>query len=149
MQVRPKREKPQLKPQRVQGQRIVPLQKGPGELQEGTNQYQNSHLQELGKVLRGTPVELPHLKSCTLEEGALIYVPADQQSSQWLIRAIDNYRLGSGAILKATEAMNLPEPVKVALRTRDRVAQSQIELRGWIQNLNLGLHMENWRVLSR
>jgi hypothetical protein len=47
----------------------------------------------------------------------------DQQSGQWLIRAIDNYRLESGAKLKATDARNLPKRVKVALRMRDRVAR--------------------------
>jgi hypothetical protein len=98
-------------------------------------------------VLRGTPIgELAHLKSYRLEGGALIYTCTDQQSGQWLIRAIDNHRLGSGARLKAR---NLPKPLKVALRTRDRLAQTQDELLSWIKNLNPGLHMENWRVLGR
>jgi hypothetical protein len=42
-----------------------------------------------------------------------------------IFRAIDNHRLGSGARLKATDARNLPKPVKVALRVRDKVAQTQ------------------------
>jgi hypothetical protein len=74
---------------------------------------------------------------------------ADQQSGQWLIKAIDNHRLGSGARLKATDARNLPKPIKVALRVRDKVAQTQDELLRWINNLNPGLHTENWRVLGR
>jgi hypothetical protein len=46
-------------------------------------------LEVLGRVLHGTPTgELPHLKSYRLEGGALIC--AEQQSGQWLIRAIDN-----------------------------------------------------------
>jgi hypothetical protein len=77
-------------------------------------------------VLRGTPIgELPHLKSYRLEGGALIYIYiyicADQQTGQRLVRAIDNYRLKSGVRLKATDARNFPKPVKVALRTRDEV----------------------------
>jgi hypothetical protein len=74
---------------------------------------------------------------------------ADQQSSQWLIRAIDNHRLGSGSRLKATDARNLPKPVKVALRTRDEIAQNQDELLNLIKNLKPGLHTGNWRVLGR
>jgi hypothetical protein len=54
--------------------------------------------------------------------------------------------VGSGARLKAR---NLPEPIKVALRVREKVAQIQDELLRWIQNLNPGLHTENWRVLCR
>jgi hypothetical protein len=72
-----------------------------------------SILEELGRVLHGTPVgELPHLKAYILDRGAHIYRCADQQSGQWLVRATDNHRLGSGARLKATDATNLPKPVK-------------------------------------
>jgi hypothetical protein len=85
----------------------------------------SSILEELGRVLRGTPIgELPHLKSYRLEGGALIYICANQQSGQWLIRATENHRLGTGARLKATDARNLPKPVKVALRTRDNVEEN-------------------------
>jgi hypothetical protein len=78
-----------------------------------------------------------------------MYICADQQSGQWFIRAIGNHRLGSGARLKAMDARNLPKPVNVALRTRDKVAQTQDELVSWIRNLNPGLHTENWRVVGR
>jgi hypothetical protein len=82
-------------------------------------------LVELGKVLRRTPLEeLPHLKSYRLEGGTLIYICADQQSGQWLIKAIDNHRLETGARLKVTDARNLPKPLKVALRTKDNVVQT-------------------------
>jgi hypothetical protein len=77
------------------------------------------------------------------------YICTDQQSTQWPISAIDNYRLGSEARLKATNTRNLPKPLKVVLRTRDKVAQIQDELLNWIKNLNPGLHMENWRMLGR
>jgi hypothetical protein len=81
-----------------------------------TKHDQDIILEELDKALRGTPVgELPHLMSYRLEKSALIYVCADHQSGQWLIRAIDNYRLGTETILKATVARNLPKPVKVLL----------------------------------
>jgi hypothetical protein len=101
---------------------------------------QDCILAELGKVLRRTPLgELPHLNSYKLEGGALIYTCANQQSGQWLIRAIDNHRLGSGARLKAIDARNLSKPIKVALRVRDTVAQTQDELLSWIQHLNPGL----------
>lgn len=110
---------------------------------------QNSILDVLGGVLRRTPSrELPHLKSHRLEGGALIYICADQQSGQWLIKAIDNYRLESGARLKATDAIKLPKPVKVAIKTWDKVAQNQEELLDWIAHLNPGLHTERWRVLD-
>jgi hypothetical protein len=111
---------------------------------------QTSILEALREVLRRTPIrELPHLKSYRLEGGALIYMCADQQSGQWLIKTIDNHRLESGAWLNATDARNLLKPVKVALRIRDRVAQNQEELLRWIKNLNPGLHTEHWRVLNK
>jgi hypothetical protein len=50
-----------------------------------TEHDQDSILEELGRVLCGTPIgELPHLKSYTLDGGAFIYMCADQQSGQWL-----------------------------------------------------------------
>jgi hypothetical protein len=63
-------------------------------------------------------------------------VCVNQLSGQWLVRAIDNYRLESGARLKATDARNLPKPVKVVLRVSDKVAQTQDELLKWIKNFN-------------
>jgi hypothetical protein len=51
-----------------------------------------------------------------------MYICAHQQSGQWLVRAIDNHRLESGARLKVTDARKLPKTVKVALRARDKVA---------------------------
>jgi hypothetical protein len=57
--------------------------------------------------------------------------------------------LGSGARLKATDARNLPRPVKVALRTREKVVHTQDELQRWIKNLNQRLHTENWRILNK
>jgi hypothetical protein len=115
-----------------------------------TEEEQDHILGELGGVFCGTPKgELPHLKSFKLEASALMYVCADQQSGQWLIRAIDNHRLGSGARLKVTYARNLPKPAKVAFRTRDNVARSPEELLKSVKDLNPGLHVEHWRVLVR
>jgi hypothetical protein len=77
-------------------------------------------------VLHRNPIgELPHLKSYRLEGGALIYRCANQRSGQWLVKATDNHRMGTGARLKVTNVMNLSKPVKVAPRTRDKVAQTQ------------------------
>jgi hypothetical protein len=76
---------------------------------------QDHILEKLGTVFRGTVNgEMPHLRSLKLKGGALtyVYVCADQQSGQWLIRAT---RLGPGVRLKAC-ARNLPKPVKVVLR---------------------------------
>jgi hypothetical protein len=47
---------------------------------------------------------------------------------------------GQGARLKSTHAKNLPKSVKIALRTGDKVAQSQEELLKWMKHLNPGLH---------
>jgi hypothetical protein len=44
--------------------------------------------------------------------------------------------LVTGARLKSADASNLSKPVNVALRTRDKVAQTQVELLTWIKNLN-------------
>jgi hypothetical protein len=43
-----------------------------------TENDQDCILEELGKMLRRTPIELPHLKSYRLEGDALIYICADQ-----------------------------------------------------------------------
>jgi hypothetical protein len=101
MQARPSREKPRSKPQRGQGQRAVPplkrpeLQKGPGTYKEALTNIkiaifmetypedklneddQNYILEELGRVLRKTPIR-DHLKSYRQEGGALIYICANQ-----------------------------------------------------------------------
>jgi hypothetical protein len=115
-----------------------------------TEDDQNYILEELGRVFRATPKgELPLLQSYRLEGGALIYMCANQQSGQWLISAIDNHMLESGARLRAADARNLPRPIKVALRIGERVAQNSDELLKWIQNLNPGLHTEHWRILNR
>ncbi|PNF15260.1 hypothetical protein B7P43_G00966 [Cryptotermes secundus] len=143
MQARPSREKPLPIPLRGQGQRAVPpqkepeLQKGPGTYKEAvtnikvaifretypedklTEYDQNSILEVLGRVLCRTPLgELPHLKSYRLEGGPPIHICAHQQSGQWLIKATDNYRLESGARLKATDTRNLPKHVNMALRIK-------------------------------
>jgi hypothetical protein len=104
------------------------------ELNEDDQKY---IMEELGKVLRRTPLEeLPHLKSYRLK-------------GQWLIKAVDNHRLVTRDRLKVTEASNLPKPVKLALRTKDNVAQTQDELLTWVKNLNPGLNTEHWKVLNR
>jgi hypothetical protein len=149
MQVRPSREKPRSKTLRGRGQRVVHVQKRP-EFQKGPGTYkvaltninlqgddQNCILEELGRVLGGTSIGQSH----RLEAGVL-YICA-QQSGQWLARGIDNHTLQPGARLKATDARNLPKPVKVALRMREKVAQTQDELLKWIKNLNPGLHTEH------
>jgi hypothetical protein len=85
---------------------------------------QDQILNELGRVFHGTPKgEQPYLRSFRLEGGILIYVCANQQSVQWLIRATDNHRLGSGARLKATDTRNFPKPANGALRTKDKSCQ--------------------------
>jgi hypothetical protein len=115
-----------------------------------TEDDQEHILIELGRVFCRTPKgELLHLRSFRLERGALMYVCTDQQSGQWLIRTTDNHGLGSGARLKATDARNLPKPIKVALRMRNKLAKSPEEVLKWIKDLNPGLHIEHWRVLDR
>jgi hypothetical protein len=115
-----------------------------------TEEAQDSILEILGEALRRISLEeLPHLKSYRLKGGSLIYTCVDQQSGQWLIKTTDNHRLGSGGRLKATEAKNLPKPVKVALRVKENVARNQEELLQWIEQLNPGLHTEYWRVLDK
>jgi hypothetical protein len=52
------------------------------------------------------------------------------------------------ARLKATDARNLPKPVRVTLGMKDKVAKSPDKLLKWIKNLNPGLHTEHWRVLN-
>jgi hypothetical protein len=108
-----------------------------------TEEDRNSILDILGEALRRTPLEeLPPLKSYRLEGGALIYTCVEQQSGQWLIKTIDNHGLGSGGRLKATEAKNLPKPVKVALRVKENFARKPEELLQWIKQLKPGLHTE-------
>jgi hypothetical protein len=54
--------------------------------------------------------------------------------------------MGSGATLRVTNTKNLPRTVKIALRTRDKDAQSQKELLKWNTHINLGLH---WSLLDK
>jgi hypothetical protein len=61
-------------------------------------------------------------------------VCADQQSGQRLIRAFEKHRLGSGA--RHVNARNLTKPVKVALMTKYKVANSPDELQKWIKDRN-------------
>jgi hypothetical protein len=51
-------------------------------------------------------------------------------------------------MLKATDAKDLPKPVKMALRTWDKQSKDTEDLLQWIRDLNLGLHKEYWRVLD-
>jgi hypothetical protein len=67
---------------------------------------------------------------------------------QWLIRAIDNHRLGSGARLEAMDAKILPMPVKVALRM-DKITKGPDKILRWIKSPNQGLNTKNWMVLDR
>jgi hypothetical protein len=98
-------------------------------------------------VLHGTlEGELPHLRYFRLEGSAFVYVCADQQSGQGLIRVTVNHRLGSVAMLKATDNRKVRQ---VALRMKDKVPESPDELLKWIKDLNPGLHTEHWRVLDR
>jgi hypothetical protein len=46
--------------------------------------------------------------------------------------AINNHRLRSGVRPMAMDAMKLPKPVKVALRTKDKVAKCPNELLKWL-----------------
>jgi hypothetical protein len=68
---------------------------------------------------------------------------------QWLIRAADNHRLGSGARLEAMDAKNLAMLVEVALRMKDKIAKSPDDTLRWIKGLNQGPSTKNWMVLDR
>jgi hypothetical protein len=52
-----------------------------GDILKLTEHNQESILKKLGRVLRGTPIELPHLKSYRLEGGALIVYKCESTSS--------------------------------------------------------------------
>jgi hypothetical protein len=51
--------------------------------------------------------------------------------------------LGSGVRLKATDARNLPKPVKVAVRMQEEVAKRPDELLQGIKDLIQGFHIKN------
>jgi hypothetical protein len=106
---------------------------------------QNYILEELARMFHGTPVgELPHINSYRPEGGTLIYVCADLQSGQWLVKTIDSHKIGS-----ITNAENLPKPARIALWKWNKVSRSQEELLKWIKHLNLRLHTKHWRVLDK
>jgi hypothetical protein len=52
-------------------------------------------------------------------------------------------------MLKVTEARNLPKSVKVALRVRANVDQTQEELLQWVKSLNPVFNTEHWKVLDK
>jgi hypothetical protein len=106
-------------------------------------------LAKVGELLRETPDGgRPLLRSYRLDEGTIFYACADQRSVDWLITAIHGFQIREGVRLKAIDAKHLPKPVKMALRTKDKVATGPEELLKWIKSLNPGLHTENWRVLD-
>jgi hypothetical protein len=47
------------------------------------------------------------------------------------------------------DTRNLPKPVKVAHRTKCKVAKSPDKLLKWTKDLNPGLHKKHWRLLDR
>jgi hypothetical protein len=63
-------------------------------------------------------------------------------------RATDDNRLGSGTRLKVKDTRNLPKPVKVDIRTKDKVAKSPEELLKWIMDLKPGLNTEHQRMVD-
>jgi hypothetical protein len=81
--------------------------------------------------------------SYSLEGGTLIHVCANQQSCQWLIKAVHRRRLKKETPLKATDAKDFLRPVKVALRTSGKQSKDTEELLRWIQDLNLELHTDH------
>jgi hypothetical protein len=44
---------------------------------------------------------------------------------------------------------NLPKPVTVALRTKDKFVKSPDELLKWMKDLSPGFHTEHWRILDK
>jgi hypothetical protein len=46
------------------------------------------------------------------------------------------------------DTRNLPKPVKMALKMKDKVAKCPDEPQKWIKDLNPELHTENWMVLD-
>jgi hypothetical protein len=115
-----------------------------------TKDDQEHILEVLGRMFReNVKGEIPHMRSLRLEGDAIMYVCSDQQTGQWLIIVTKNHRLGYGARPMATDTRNLPKPVKVALRTKNKCAKCPGELLKLITDLNPGLLMKHWRVLER
>jgi hypothetical protein len=104
---------------------------------------------KVGEVFRETPDGgRPLLRSYRLGRGIIFYACADQRSVDWLVTALHGYQIREGARLKAIDAKHLPKPIKMALRTKEKVAKGPEEILEWIKSLNPGLHTENWRVLD-
>ena len=109
----------------------------------------NLVLAKVGEVFRETPDGgRPLLQSYMLEKGTILYACADQKSVDWLVTALHGFQIREGARLKATDVKHLPKSIKMALRTKDKVATGPEELLKWIMSFNPGFHTENWRVLD-
>jgi hypothetical protein len=80
-----------------------------------------------------------------LEQCILIYVCTNQTSVDWLTEALNGFQLR----LKATDAKCLQQPVKMTLRTLDKLSTGSWELLQWIKNINAGTHTESCKVLDR
>jgi hypothetical protein len=83
-----------------------------------------------------------HFLDPRLERGTIFYACADQRSVDWFITALHGFQITMETRLKATDTKHLPKPVKMALRTKDKVAAGPEELLKWIKSLNPGLHGE-------
>ena len=68
-----------------------------------------------------------------LERGIIFYACADQKSVDWLIAALHGFQIREGARLKAIQSKHLPKPIKMALRTKDKVTTGPEELLKWIK----------------
>jgi hypothetical protein len=74
-------------------------------------------------------------------------VCADQWYVEWLVTALHvSYKKRSD--LRAVDDDHLRKPIKMAVRTGNKLSMGPEELLKWIKSLNSGLHMENWRIYN-
>jgi len=70
---------------------------------------------------------------------------------QWsvcgLIAVLSGFHIREEVKLRAIDIKYLPKPIKMALRTRDKLSFFPEELHQWIKSLIPGHHTEKWRVL--
>jgi hypothetical protein len=86
----------------------------------------------------------PFLWFYRLEKG----VCPDQCSVDWIIAVLSGFQIREEVKLKAIDDKNLPKPVKMALRTRDKFFLVPEDVLQWIKSLNPWIHTQNWRVFD-
>ena len=94
-------------------------------------------------------LSLPLLRTYSLQEGALIYFCDNQESCNWLSTHIIGNKLKDKFVLKVMETIILPNPIKMAFKTKDINTKNPEVLFRRLELLNPGIKTTYWKLIDR